>query len=326
MADITYGTDREVLAAAADWVNAGQRVALVTVVKTWGSSPRPPGSLLVMRGDGRFEGSVSGGCIEDNLIARFCEKTLAVTRSMLISYGVQGGDAARFGLPCGGRLELLLEPLQDAAPLNALLADLKANKLVRRQVCLKTDEVTLHPAAPEEEFFADAETVNQIFGPSWHLLLIGAGQLARYTARIALLLGYQVTVCDPRDEHCRGWQEEGVELICTLPDEAATALADHPRAAVVTLAHDPRVDDMALMEALQNSTFYVGALGSRKTSADRRERLQQLELSTEEISRLHAPVGLDIGSHTPPEIALSIMAEITAARHAAAPFRLQQAG
>ena len=317
MTDITLGTDREVLGTATEWVHEGWRTALVTVIKTWGSSPRPAGSLMVMRDDGRFEGSVSGGCIEDDLLLRFRNDEISDSPPCIIDYGVKAGDAARFGLPCGGRLELLIEALQHEAPLRNLLARLDAGNLVRRQICLNSGEVSLHNAGPEENFNSDNDNVNQIFGPAWRLLLVGAGQLARYTSRIALLLGYQVTVCEPREEHRIGWQEEGVELVTSMPDEAVLALANHPRAAVVTLAHDPKVDDMALMEALKAKTFYVGALGSKKTNASRRERLTQLDLSDEDINNLHGPVGLDIGSRTPPEIALAIMAGITAKRRSA---------
>jgi xanthine dehydrogenase accessory factor len=315
MSDITYGTDREVLGVAAQWLQEGWRTALVTVVKTWGSSPRPAGSLLVMRGDGRFEGSVSGGCIEDDLISRYLDNQPGGSLPGLIDYGVRAGDAARFGLPCGGRLQLLVEELEHPVALQTLLTKLDAGELVRRQICLTSGEVSLHAAGPEDNFSHDEEFVNQIFGPAWRLLLVGAGQLARYTSRIALLLGYRVTVCEPREQHRDGWHEEGVELVTMMPDDAVLALADHPRAAVITLAHDPKIDDMALMEALRAQTFYVGALGSHKTSADRRQRLAQLDLNESQIANLHAPVGLDIGSRTPPEIALAIMAGITAKRY-----------
>ena len=314
MADISLGTDREILGTALQWLREGRRIALVTVLRTWGSSPRPAGSLMVMCDDGRFEGSVSGGCIEDDLLLRFKQDELTGALPRSLDYGVKAGDAARLGLPCGGRLELLVESLEQEASLQALLQRMDAGELVRRRICLHTGQVSLHAAAPEENFNSDDNSVNQIFGPAWHLMLVGAGQLARYTARMALLLGYRVTVCDPREEHRAGWNEEGVELISSMPDEAVQALADHPRAVVITLAHDPRVDDMALMEALRADTFYVGALGSKKTHASRCERLAQLDLSEAQIDRLHGPVGLDIGSRTPPEIALAIMAGITASR------------
>ncbi|MGB1108990.1 MAG: XdhC family protein [Gammaproteobacteria bacterium] len=312
--DISYGTEREVLSCAADWLSQGKTVALVTVTKTWGSSPRPPGSLMVMNTDGRFEGSVSGGCIESDLVRRFAEGELQPEQPMLIDYGVKAGDAARFGLPCGGRLELLVEQLDDAASLRSLLEQLENGNLVRRRVDLETGEVSLHSADIGEEFSAHTHAVNQLFGPSWQLLLIGAGQLASYTARMALMLGYAVTVCEPRASHREGWSEPGVTLVDDSPDEAVQALADHPRAVVITLAHDAKVDDMALMQALGSRCFYIGALGSTATSASRRQRLLKLDLSEAEIDRLHAPVGLDIGSRTPAEIALAIMAGITAER------------
>jgi len=313
MTDIAYGTDREIMTTAVEWMQDKQCIALVTVVKTWGSSPRPCGSLMLMRADGQCVGSVSGGCVEEDLFERFRTGELSVTRPILVDYGVKAGDAARFGLPCGGRLELLIEPLEQLAQIQTLLTHMDAGELVRRQVCLDTGEVSLHSANNTQEFSADEHTIHQVFGTAWQLLLIGAGQLARYTARMALMLGYQVTVCDPRETQA-DWYEEGISFITTMPDEAVIELASHSRAAIITLAHDPKVDDMALMEALKTNAFYIGALGSRKTSAARRERLQQLDLTEAQINRLHAPVGLSIGSKTPPEIALSIMAGITAAR------------
>jgi xanthine dehydrogenase accessory factor len=314
MTNITYGTDREIIVTAIEWLRNQQNIALVTVIKTWGSSPRPCGSLMLMRDDGQFAGSVSGGCVEEDLLTRFRTGELSITHPILINYGVKTGDAARFGLPCGGRLELLIEPLEHETQIQALLTRIDAGELIRRQVCLETGEVSLHKATAAQDFHADESYINQIFGSGWQLLLIGAGQLARYTARMALMLGYRVTVCDPREMQS-DWHEDGVTFISTMPDEAVIAIANHPRAAVITLAHDPKIDDMALMEALRIDTFYVGALGSQKTSAARRQRLVQLDLTAEQINRLHAPVGLDIGSRTPPEIALSIMAGITAARH-----------
>ncbi len=305
-------TDKALLTTAIQWINAKHRVALVTVVKTWGSSPRPSGSLMLMRDDGQFEGSVSGGCIEQDLLTHFRHNELSLTAPILVDYGVNTQQAAQFGLPCGGRLELLIEPLVQTGQLEKLLERLEAGELVRRQICLETGETSLHRANPEQLFHFNGEVVNQIFGAAWHVILIGAGQLARYTARIALMLDYRITVCDPR---VTDWHEEGVQFVTTMPDDTVLKLANHPRAVVITLAHDPKLDDMALMEALKLPCFYIGALGSKRTSATRRKRLLQLDINEQQLNRLHAPVGLDIGSHTPAEIALSIMAGITAARH-----------
>ena len=180
------GADREVLEAALDWLRAGRRVGLVTVVRTWGSSPRPAGSLMALRDDGEYAGSVSGGCVESDLVVRWRNGGIALPPT-LIDYGVDSLQAARFGLPCGGRLELLVEALADRAPLEHLLARVDAGTLISRRVCLNTGEVSLHPAAPDQEFEATEAAVQKTFGPSWEMLLIGAGQLAGYVARIALM-------------------------------------------------------------------------------------------------------------------------------------------
>lgn len=310
-----YSTDRGVLERAAKWLSNGNSAILVTVVKTWGSSPRPRGSLMVIRDDGLHEGSVSGGCIEEDLLARYKNNELADQFPTVVDYGVDRQEAMRFGLPCGGRLELLIERLESAAPLQSLLTAINSGKLVKRRVCLNTGEASLHPAGAADDFEYDGENVQKVFGPAWQMLLIGAGHLSRYVAQIALMLDYRVTVCDPREEYQQGWDIDGVEFSRVMPDDAVKALADHPRGVVVALTHDPKLDDMALMEALQSDAFYVGALGSKLSSQKRRDRLLELDITPQALSRLHAPVGLPIGSHTPPEIAVAIMAEITAARH-----------
>ena len=311
-----YSTDRAILERAIQWLGEGHRLVLVTVIKTWGSSPRPCGSLMLIRDDGLHEGSVSGGCVEEDLLARYRNSELADQYPTLVDYGVDRQEAMRFGLPCGGRLELLIEQPESATPLESLLKAINTGNLVKRRVCLNTGEVSLHPAKASDDFEYTPNYVQKVFGPVWQILLIGAGHLSRYVAQIALMLDYRVTVCDPREEYQRGWDIEGVNFSRAMPDDAVKALADHPRGIVVALTHDPKLDDMALMEALQSNAFYVGALGSKLSSKKRRERLLELGISPQALSRLHAPVGLAIGSHTPPEIAVSIMAEITAVRHA----------
>lgn len=307
------GADREVLEAALGWLRAGHRVGLVTVVRTWGSSPRPAGSLMAVRDDGDYAGSVSGGCVESDLVARWRAGDIA-TPPTLIDYGVDSLQAARFGLPCGGRLELLVEELAGPAPLEHLLARVDAGELVSRRVCLNTGEVSLHAGAPDQEFEVREAALQKTFGPSWEMLLIGAGQLAGYVARIALMLDYRVSVCDPREEMA-DWAMAGVARVPLMPDDAVRAIARNPRSVILTLAHDPKFDDMALMEAFDARAFYIGALGSRRTSDARRRRLLQLGVAETELARLHAPVGLPIGGRTPPEIALSILAGVTAERH-----------
>ena len=308
--------DVEVLSAALGWLREGRRVGLATVLRTWGSSPRPPGSLLAMAANGGLVGSVSGGCVEQELIDRFGAGELGDTPT-LIDFGVRSGEAARLGLPCGGRLELLVESLEAAAPIEALLARLDAGELVARRVCLRTGELSLHPGEGRPELQADADAVTKVFGPAWHLLLIGDGQLARYLARMARMLDYRVTICDPREAFADPAPLADVRYLREMPDDAVRALADDPRSAIVTLAHDPKQDDLALTEALATRAFYIGALGSRRTAATRAARLAELGLTQAQIARLDAPAGLPIGSKRPPEIALSILAAITAARNAA---------
>lgn len=270
---------------------------------------------MVIRDDGMHDGSVSGGCVEEDLFARYRNGELAERYPTLVDYGINRQEATRFGLPCGGRLELLIEQLDSAAQLEALLKSLSAGKLTKRRVCLNTGEASLHPALAADDFAYTDDYVQKVFGPAWHMLLIGAGHLSRYVAQIASMLDYRITVCDPREEYQHNWEMDGVAFTRAMPDDAVKSLADHPRGVVITLTHDPKLDDMALMEALESNAFYVGALGSQRSSEKRCERLLELGISQENLSRLHAPVGLRIGSHTPPEIAVAIMAEITAARH-----------
>jgi xanthine dehydrogenase accessory factor len=272
---------------------------------------------MLMRDDGLYSGSVSGGCIEDDLLARYRDRQLGDVFPTLIDYGINRAEATRFGLPCGGRLELLVEQLDSPAALQVLLDRVKANQLVARRVCLNTGEVSLHPALAGDDFACTDNFLRKVFGPRWQLLLIGAGHLSRYVTQIALMLDYHVMVCDPRDSYEQDDIDAAVERLHCMPDEAVQACADNPRSVVLALTHDPKLDDMALLDALQSSVFYVGAIGSRLNSDKRRERLQSLGITAQQLQRLHAPVGLPIGSRSPPEIAVSIMAEITALRHQA---------
>jgi xanthine dehydrogenase accessory factor len=290
-------------------------VALVTVLRTWGSAPRPPGSLLAIGPGGRMVGSVSGGCIEEDLAERWRRGELGTPFPTQVDFGADGREAGRLGLPCGGRLEILVEGLAAPAPLAALLARIEGGHLVARRVCLRTGEVSLHEGANRLELEVCENAVTKVFGPGWHLLLIGDGQLARLLARLARLLDYRVSICDPREPFADPRPLPDVTYSRRMPDEAVRELADDPRSAVVTLAHDPRQDDLALGEALRTRAFYVGALGSARSAAARRARLLQIGLTPAQIARLDAPAGLAIGSKRPGEIALSILAGITAARN-----------
>jgi xanthine dehydrogenase accessory factor len=315
--DNIWGTDRDVIQHALEWLQEGHSPVLVTVLKTWGSSPRPPGSLMVMRTDGVHAGSVSGGCVEEDLLARHRQGELSEQLPTRLNYGVDRQEATRFGLPCGGRLELLLEDLRDPESLRALLSGMERGELINREVDLTSGKVILSPATADQEFSSTDNFVSKVFGPRWQMLLIGAGHLSRYVSQLALMLDYRVIVCDPREEYAAGWQLPGTQLISAMPDDAVLEHAQHERSIVLALTHDPKLDDMALLDALNSKAFYIGAIGSQRNCQSRRQRLQQLGLTEEKISRLHAPVGLDIGSHTPPEIAVAILAEITARRNSA---------
>lgn len=311
--------DVEILSAAAGWLNAGKKTALATVIKTWGSSPRPPGALLAMNDEGGFVGSLSGGCVEEHLVGRYRCGELAGPGPTLIDFGVDRQQAARMGLPCGGRLEVLVEELRSAEPLETLLRRLATGELVSRRVDLVTGETSLHQAEDVLDFRADAHEVVRTFGPAWRLLLIGDGQIARHLARMALQLDFAVTLCDPREDMLPLEPVAGVRYSRQMPDDAVAALQDQARTAVVTLAHDPRQDDLGLCAAMESAAFYIGALGSRRTAEARRQRLLSLGYSEQAVGRINGPAGLAIGSKRPAEIALSILAQITAFRNGVQP-------
>lgn len=310
-----YGTDQDVLHTAMRWLQQEHEVILITVLKTWGSSPRPAGSLMVMRRDGVLAGSVSGGCVEEDLLQRYVNNQLSDSYPTRIDYGVNRDDATRFGLPCGGRLELLIERLDNIKQLQQLFDAMQQQQIMARHVDLQTGQVSLEPARAEQDFVYTNIYVRKIFGPQWDMLLIGAGHLSHYVSQMALMLGYRVIVCDPREEYAKAWQVEGTELTKIMPDDAVQKYSQQPHSIVLALTHDPKLDDMALLDALQSPAFYVGAIGSQRNCDLRRQRLKNLGIPTIQLQRLHAPVGLPIGSHTPPEIAVSILAEITQQRN-----------
>jgi xanthine dehydrogenase accessory factor len=307
--------DLQVLKSASDWVKSGRRVVMATVIKTWGSAPRPIGALTAIRDDGMVAGSVSGGCIEDDMILQVRDRTLVQDLPATTRYGVSAEEAKRFGLPCGGTLELVLEPLTKESGLEELLQRVERHELVMRRLDMKTGKVTLGPARSTDLLAFDGATLSTVHGPRWRLLIIGAGQLSTFLAQMAQGLDYQITICDPREEYAEGWNVAGVELKRGMPDEVVTEMNLDGHSAVVTLTHDPKLDDMALLEALKSPAFYIGAIGSKKNNDARRRRLADFDLSQKEIARLHGPVGLKLGAKSPPEIAIAILAEMTAIRN-----------
>jgi xanthine dehydrogenase accessory factor len=308
--------DLQVLRNSAAWLDEGHRVILATIVETWGSSPRPAGAMLAIRGDGLVAGSVSGGCVEDDLIHRIRNKSLAIDKPEIATYGISKDEATRYGLPCGGKLELVLEPVTDPRSVADLLARVDRHELTARTLDMQTGQVTLKPANRSDSILSfDRRRLTTIHGPRWRLLIIGAGQLSHYLAQMAQALDYSITVCDPREEYANTWNVDGTVLDRNMPDDVVVAMNLDAHSAVVAVTHDPKLDDLALMEALKSPAFYVGALGSRLNSQKRNERLKMFDLSDAELARLHGPIGLNIGSKTPPEIAVSILAEMTAVRH-----------
>jgi len=312
--------DLSVLKTLREWQAGELPLWLVTVVETFGSSPRPPGAMLALRGDGLAVGSVSGGCIEDDLVLRAQRGELPVDRCELLTFGVTKEEARRFRLPCGGVIRLVVEPVQNRDwPakdwLEQVLQLVRAHRLVRRTLNFNSLQVELDDACRSDSISFDGATLTTVHGPRWRMLIIGAGQTSAYLSRMAQALDYQVFVCDPRAEMRLTWDVPDTTLTGEMPDDAVLALQADNSTVIIALTHDPKLDDMALLEALKSPAFYVGALGSQANNAKRRERLAMFDLTAGEIARLHGPVGLDIGSRTPPEIAVSILAHLISIRN-----------
>ena len=328
--------DLRVLNDVLVWRRAGHKVTLVTVVETWGSAPRPPGALLAVRDDGMVSGSVSGGCIEDDLIARTkaafktnFDINIAIAavlqandaidiiaKPAMIAYGITKDEAARFGLPCGGTLRLVQEPVHDVAWIEQVLARTTAHQLVARTLNLSTGLVTLADATRDQAMVFDGLSLTTLFGPKWRLLLIGAGQLSQAVASMAILLDFEVLACDPREEYAFDPAQVGATRVSGMPDDVVRELQPDAHTAIVALTHDAKLDDMALMEALQSDAFYVGALGSKRNQATRKERMMEhFDMTAQQLQRLHGPVGLAIHAKTPAEIAVSILAQIIAVKN-----------
>ena len=305
--------DLDVLERALEWRRAGRRVWLLTVAQTFGASPRPPGSLAAIRDDGILVGSVSGGCIEDDLVAR--REEYAGRRPQFAAYGVSAEEARRFGLPCGGELEVIVEPEVAPGDCEALLAAIGQGRIVKRHVDLESGAWSLEPARPADECERTPARFTSVHGPRWRMLVIGGSEISHYLAEVAATVDFQVFVCDPREEYRSAWRARGATWIDGMPDDAVLAFRPDGHSVILTVSHDPKLDDMALLEALKSAAFYVGAVGSARTSAERRQRLATFDLTPQQIARLRGPVGLSIGSRTPPEIALAILADLVACRN-----------
>ena len=308
-------TDTEVLHAAVDWLAQDAGVILVTVAATWGSAPRRPGAMMAIHADGRFAGSVSGGCVEDDLVQRTLRGEFDQQPPAVIEYGVDTATARRVGLPCGGRLQLLVEYLDAAAPLRELLERMHRRERIVRRVCLATGEASLHAATGADRFTFDDHNLTKVFGPAWRMLIIGAGELSRRVAQLALTLDYAVTICDSRPEYASGWEVEGTAYSSKPPAAFIEEFSPDQRTVILALAHAPSLEDAALAAALQSDAFYIGALGSRKNQQARILRLQKRGLDQRQLDRLYGPAGLAIGSHSPGEIAIAVCAQLIQLRN-----------
>jgi xanthine dehydrogenase accessory factor len=312
----------DIPALALDWHRAGRGAALATVVETWGSAPRPVGSQLVIDREGAMEGSVSGGCVEGAVVLEALE-SLEDGKARLLEFGVSDDDAFSAGLACGGRIRVLVEPVGGSLA-EATLAALVEARAARRPVAYMLDLEALaggrlaEAAAYPDRFRADKSGVEEdgrtfiaIHNPPLRMIVVGAVHIAQSLVGMARATGYDVTVIDPRPAFAAAARFPGQAILEDYPDEVMPGLGLDPRTAVVTLTHDPKIDDPAIREALGSEVFYLGCLGSKRTHGKRLERLEAAGYSDAAFARIHAPVGLAIGARSPAEIAISIMAEIT---------------
>ena len=301
-------SDQTVWTAARGWLRSGHRVALATVIETWGSAPRRVGAQLAIRDDGLFEGSVSGGCVEGDVVTE-ARILLAGEGVRRLDYGVADATAWQVGLACGGKISVLVQSVDDAHFAPALLDTLVAAQADGRTLTLATDlasgSTTVAEAATGDAFI-------QVYAPPLRLAIIGAVHIAQALVPLAGLLGHAATVIDPRTLFAADDRFAGLMLDRRWPDEALAEWRPNAASAIVALTHDPKLDDVALAAALRSPAYYIAALGSRKNHAARLERLRAEGFGDGDLARIHGPAGLDIGAATPAEIALSVAAQMVA--------------
>ena len=317
-------SQQQIISFVASRLETDKSVWLCTILKTWGSSPRPVGAMMACTPDGELVGSLSGGCIEEDFLDQLQDGTLKsqyeiMGKPFTVRYGETEAEQARLKLPCGGQLHVLLE-YNEPSGANKQVFDYLASSLenhtkVSRIVDLETGEISAADHVYDDAVVIEGGKMIHSLSPMYQLLLLGAGDVAKYVAEMALALGYNVTLCDPRPKYLDNWHVDGVKTTSRLPDDVVRERFSNPYSGIIALAHDPRVDDMALMEALKTDAFYIGAMGSERTSAARRKRLPELGLTKREIAVLRAPIGLQIQSKTPAEIAISVMAQVTMVRN-----------
>jgi xanthine dehydrogenase accessory factor len=334
--------DADALQAARRWIGEDGRVAVATVIATWGSAPVPVGGQMAVASGGRFQGSVSGGCIENDVIVE-AEETLASGVPRTLEFGVSDETAWRAGLPCGGRIRVFVERYEGPEGAD-LIGKAVAARQSRRGLVVRTRlgdgarevfETRLRaPDGIRDRFHTGESGIVEVEGgeafihaivPPARVIIVGAGHIGQVLAQLVRITGYELIVLDPRDAYASRERFGDVEIIAEWPQDALPRIGLDPFTAVVALAHVGHIDDEALKLALRSDCLYVGALGSRRNHAKRVERLRAAGLTETQIARLHAPIGLDIGARSPPEIAVSIMAQIIAAVRGAGPHQEQGA-
>ncbi len=303
------------------WHRAGRGAVLATVVETWGSAPRPVGSQLAISGAGEIAGSVSGGCVEGAVVSEALE-ALTDGQSRLLRYGVSDDSAFAVGLACGGTIRVLVEPVGAALAVD-LLETLVARRAARTPVAYVVETATwarhlADPPAYAERFRTDRSGFEPdgarfvaVHNPPLRMIVVGAVHIAQALLPMARIAGYDVTLVDPRGAFAAAHRFPGEAIREDWPDEVLPSLGLDARTAVVTLSHDPKIDDPAIEAALASPVFYLGSLGSTRTHAKRVERLAARGFAPDRIARIHAPVGLDIGAKSPAEIAVSVLAQVT---------------
>ncbi len=307
---------------ALDWHRTGQGAALATVIETWGSAPRPAGSQLAISRAGEIMGSVSGGCVEGAVVVE-AQEALADGKPRVLEFGVADEDAFAVGLACGGTIRVLVEPVGAAMP-EDMLAEIVAARAERRALGYgvhteRWDRRLLAPADAPDRFRADRAGMEEggefitLFNPPLRLIVVGAVHIAQALLPMARLAGYDPVLIDPREAFGSKTRFPGERILHDWPDEALAEVGLDARTAVVTLTHDPKLDDPAIMAALSSDAFYLGCLGSTRTHTKRLDRLREAGLDEAVLARIHAPVGLDIGARSPAEIAVAVLAEITQA-------------
>lgn len=320
-------TNLHVIKSVLDWLNQGEQVWLCSITKTWGSSPMPAGTLMAYCSGHGVVGSLSGGCIEEDLLQKMNAGLLladanAKSYPVELIYGSSEQQQRRFLLPCGGQLHLLIEYLEPQMSVirhfNELSNTLVQRKRVARRVSVNDGHLSIFSKNIKRGIRRitknSQEIIEHAMGPAYQMLLIGASEVARCVAELAQPLGFKVTVWDHRQEFVRNWKVDNVEIFTGSPEKLINQSFTDQNTAIIALAHDPRVDDFALVDALATNAFYIGAIGSTKTCHDRDQRLRDYLTDPAQLDKLLSPVGLDIGSKTPYEIAISILAEVVMKR------------